>query len=242
MKRKLLALVLAGLFLITAAACGTVDDPIPGESTAVLKLVRVDWMLAVQQDGNYARLCTLGLSDGVKITDESGKKLSKADLHAGMMVEIQWPGMVQLSWPEQINRITSVRVVEQDDDFVGLYRTVLRTLWELEPELNENITYVGWDFTSLTNLSEAELAALEYLLRIDLEFGMDINTVEGAYIDRTADYLENGLLMTVELVEETDGRIVFNAVKWRGTEHAVVLTNCVATRGENGAWSWSKSE
>ena len=45
------------------------------------------------------------------------------------------------------------------DDFCALYLQVLEDLWETDPGLNENLTYLGMDLTK-TSLSESEQAAV----------------------------------------------------------------------------------
>lgn len=236
MKRTLSALVLVCLFLLPAAACGEHEG-----SAVVMKIAEINeygGILAVYWDTDRASPCSVNLSDDVKIIGENGEKMNESDLNAGMVIEIRWPGMVLYSDPEQIPDVTSVRVIEQDDDFVGLYRTVFQKLWELEPELNQDITCVGLDFSGLTDLSQKELDGLAYLIYCDLGLGLDVEFVDGANIDRKASYWEKGVLLTVELTEQTEDRVVFTAMKWRGEEHAAVLTDCAAVRGENGAWSW----
>ena len=241
-------LVLACLVLFLAGACEKREHGL----TATMKIAEINeygGIFAFFRDTD--RDFFVHLREDVKITGENGEKLSKFDLRAGMVVEIQWPGSVALSSPEQISGVTSVRVIQQEDDFVGLYRSVFRKLWELEPELNRDITYACLDFSALTDLSEGELHTLRYLICCDMGGGLDLDFVDRAYIDREVSYLEKmgevsylekGLLLTVEATERTEDRIVFTAMKWRGAERIAALTDCVAVRGEHGAWSWEIGE
>lgn len=240
--RKSLALVLACLFLLLAVACGTGKEEPPEDSGVYYKIVEwqetfahvVEWSDREHQLG----ICSMSWVDDVSVLDENGEPITVAELRAGMVLELEWDGMVQESYPGGIRGVTAIRVVEQDNDFVGLFRAVVQELWETEPSLNADIAHIGFDFSALTNLSDKERNALKYLVSCDLDLGLDVDSVNGAYIDRKDLYWEDGVLLSIELTEQTEDRLVFTAQKWRGVESAVWLTDCVAVRGESGTWSW----
>lgn len=253
MKKRLLWPLLAVLLCFALSACsrdggqGQQLTPGPDQVSRVVKVVNthensvlaVDW-----DDGEYTlELCSVGMRDSA-IVDENGKSISAADLRSGMILEVIWDGMVAESWPCQI-WVESVRVVEQDDDLVGLYRQVISDLWETDSGLNHGVEMLGFDFSALTNLTEQERIALEYLASCDLGLGLQyaVGTWEElcdqGYIDRENLYWENGVFFSLEIAKAPGkASFVFSAEKWRSGLGAIFYTDCTAKRGADGQWSY----
>lgn len=124
------------------------------------------------------------------------------------------------------------------DDLCVLYLQVLEDLWETDPGLNENLTYLGIDLTK-TSLSESEQAAVseEFAVRHNAKLiaGTYSDLVNAGYIDGENLVWEDGCLFTITETEKTETKVSFNADKWRGGLAAYFFTDCEATRS-NGSW------
>ena len=124
------------------------------------------------------------------------------------------------------------------DDLCALYLQVLEDLWETDPGLNENLTYLGMDLTK-TSLSESEQAAVseEFAVRHNAKLiaGTYSDLVNAGYIDGENLVWEDGCLFTITETEKTETKVSFNADKWRGGLAAYFFTDCEATRSD-GSW------
>lgn len=124
------------------------------------------------------------------------------------------------------------------DDLCALYLQVLEDLWETDPGLNENLTYLGMDLTK-TSLSESEQAAVseEFAVRHNAKLiaGTYSELVNAGYIDGENLVWEDGCLFTITETEKTETKVSFNADKWRGGLAAYFFTDCEATRSD-GSW------
>ena len=124
------------------------------------------------------------------------------------------------------------------DDLCALYLQVLEDLWETDPGLNENLTYLGMDLTK-TSLSESEQAAVseEFAVRHNAKLiaGTYSDLVNAGYIDGENLVWEDGCLFAITETEKTETKVSFNADKWRGGLAAYFFTDCEATRSD-GSW------
>lgn len=124
------------------------------------------------------------------------------------------------------------------DDLCALYLQVLEDLWETDPGLNENLTYLGMDLTK-TSLSESEQAAVseEFAVRHNAKLiaGTYSELVNAGYIDGENLVWEDGCLFTITETEKTETKVSFSADKWRGGLAAYFFTDCEATRSD-GSW------
>lgn len=198
--------------------------------------------LAVNWESERWELTFVGVNDAV-ISGWDGAELTSADLRPGMVIDVTWDGMVAESWPCQI-RVDEVVVTKQDDDLVGLYRTVLNDLWENDSGLNQGAELLGLDFSTLTNLTNREKEALAYLFSCDAGLGLSYVTGtweelrDQGYIDGENLVWENGVFFSVSMEQEGSGTFRFEAEKWRSGLGAIFFTDCTAKRGSDGAWSY----
>ena len=249
MKKPMISLLCLLMLLSACAPAQSGGEGLslaPGQVSHVVKVVNtydtsvlaVDW-----DDGEYTLdLCSVGMRKAV-LTGEDGQDITPADLRPGMILEIVWDGMVAESWPCQISA-EQVRVIEQGDDLVGLYREVLRELWDSDSALNHGAEILGFDFSTLTNLTGEEVTALEYLASCDLGLGLQYVTgtweelCEAGYIDGENLYWENGVFFSLKVKEAPEeGRFIFDAEKWRSGLGAIYYYDCEASRGIEGQWS-----
>lgn len=242
MKKRVFALLLAALTFLLSA-CG--GNPSAAADTFQVIEVRDRGLLVAGPDGDFD-LATVGTKDA-RITDEKGREITLTDLRPGMILEFEGCGAVYETYPGYFD-VKVVRVLKQGDDLVGLYRSVLRELWEADPALNENITTVGIDFSGLSNLSAVERNALKYVLTNDVygKTGQFINVVTGTwqelcdegYIDGKNLYWENGVFLSVAVTKTGERKFTFEAEKWRSGTGAIYFKGCEANRGKDGQWNY----
>ena len=252
--KKRIPILAALLALFLTACAGSVDTPaeellpVMEEVTARYKIMDIHEYegkypcLAINWERERSELTYVSLSSAA-IFGRDGEELTAADLSPGMIVDVTWDGMVAESWPCQI-RVDKVQVVEQGDDLVGLYRQVLADLWAEDTGLNSDADLIGLDFSTLTNLTDCERTALEYLVSCDVGFGHRCVTgtweelCGQGYIDRENLQWKNGVFLSITLEEEGNGTFRFEAEKWRSGLAALFFTDCTAKRGSGGEWSY----
>ena len=242
-KRSCCILILAALLPALLAGCGQSapggSSPSPESQVIRLELIDEERMLTLADSGE---LYFVSVGDA-PIVGTDGKSLTRENLTGGMMLDVTYDGSAMLTWPMQLTA-EQIRVAERKDDLVGLYRQVLRDLWEEDPGLNDGVAVLGLDLGSLTNLTDGERAALMYVAGCD--FGTGINCVSGTweelceqgYIDRENLYWEDGVLLSIRLEEAGKDSFTFTVEKWRSGLEAIWFTDCTASRGRDGRWSY----
>lgn len=243
MKKRVIALLLSALLLLLAA-CGGSKPHEPAETFRVIE-VNETGLLVTGSEGDFD-LFMVSTKDA-QITDQKGREITLTDLHPGMVLEFEGIGAIAEMYPGLFD-VNSVRVVEQGDDLVGLYRRALWELWETDPALNENITTIGIDFSGLSNLSEVERNALKYTLECDVwaKTGQFVDVVTGTwqelcdegYIDGKNLYWENGVFLSVAVTKTGEREFTFEAQKWRSGTGAIYFKDCEANRGKDGQWNY----
>ena len=251
--KRLLSLLCALLLLTLCACTGSVscyaeEEPGPGQVKTRYKIMDVKEyegsysVLAVDWEAERSDLTFIGVKNAV-IRGWDGAELTPADLRPGMILDVIWNGMVQETWPCHIGA-DKVTVTQQGDDLVGLYRQAANHLWAEDAGLNGGAELLGFDFSTLTNLTDSERSALEYLVSCDVGLGLQYVTgtweelCDQGYIDRENLMWENGVFLSITLTEERDGALRFDAEKWRSGLGAIFFTDCTAKRGSEGAWEY----
>lgn len=244
--KKRISVVLLLACLLLFAGCAPKE---PAQETdgakARFKIVdlRENGFLGISVQSERGDLYSVSFGD-VVYYDEDGAVMTEVDLRPGMVVDVRWPGLVLESWPGQIMGVTVLQVVEQQDDLVGLYRKVLHDLWEEDSALNHDVTRLGLDFSGLTNLTEPERRALEYVFSCDVELfaGMVTGTWEelcdAGLIDEKNLYWKDGVLLSISVTGEGNGKFTFDARKWRSGTGAIWFSGCKAEPDKNGQWSY----
>lgn len=225
-----------------------------GELTADITCVEpVYWsMEIVEVYENSALVVNAEGSDGPGLSRMSfqdqavyrvGEKgtLSSDTLTPGMVVEVIG-GPVAESYPAQFEA-SAVGIVDKGSDLIGMYRSVIHDMWEVDPALNSGISMLGLDFSNACLLTQ-EREALEYLTAQD--FGLEYVTgtweelADQGYIDRKSLYWENGLFISIAVTGEPGSSgFTFNAQKWRSGLGAIMYDDCSAKKGTDGTWSYS---
>ena len=229
--KKLIPL-LAILFVIFLLVTTPWEKAPAADLTDRVKLVDVNRLggaMAVFCDRDDPAVYFLGLTDAT-FADKDGKSTSFQALAPGMVVEIDWSGLIQESDPPGIDA-AAVRVVRQEDDLVGLYRSALTALWEEQSTLTDGARQLSFDLSALSHLSPAEQAALAYLCSCDMGYL--------AY-DLTGTQAEDTVRLT--LSPEGDpaaGSFSFTAELSRGSGPSL-SARFEASPGEGGQWTYTR--
>lgn len=254
--KKCIAALTALILLLALSGCRaapltqeTPPAPLEAGEDQTLRRVKVmevndSTVLAVGWDDGERplELCFMGLSN-TQVLDAEGNAVTAAGLRPGMVLDVVLYGSIRETWPCQISA-DAVQVAEQGDDLVGLYRQVINDLWEEDPGLNGGAELLGFDLSTLTNLTDGEREALEYLASCDLGLGLSYvsgtwqELCEQGYIDGENLYWENGVFLSLELTETGEDSFVFTAEKWRSGLGAIWFMDCTAARGSDGQWSY----
>ena len=114
-----------------------------------------------------------------------------------------------------------------------VYAKVLSDLWDRDPALREEISYIGFDLSG-TSLSEEEKTELieEFAGSRELEplEGTFKELAEAGYIDEENLYWEDGCLLTITEKESDEQEVTFDAQIWRGGLGAYFFMDCTADR------------
>ncbi|MEL7623541.1 MAG: hypothetical protein AAGU12_08140 [Clostridiales bacterium] len=256
MKRAIL-IFLATLTILTLVACSQSiscppgpetqgkDDPNVSEAILTAKVIDINGssiLLAnMAEDAGPADIYRIG-GDGIEVIAEDGTQLGIEALEQGMLVDVAFDGRVQESFPMGLGGIKGVHIKGRGDDITGLYRRVIDDLYKVDPGLNSNISILAFDFTKVSNLTEAEKAALLHLLRETYSEEIMAATYaelsEQGYIDKDKLYFEKGLLFNIEDTTMSGDEFTFNAGKWRSGLGAYFFHECTAIKSE-GAWTYT---
>ena len=218
-------------------------------------------LLADEKSGEIYTLSVQGLA----VTMDGGSS-GASELRDGMKVWVGHTGGVEETWPARFAAPQTV-AGESDtvDDRCGLYLQVLEDLWNEDPGLNEGtLTYLGVDFSLLTELTDGEKNAVAWrfaqLHGLEPVAGNWNELVEEGYItgrplegtDRLFYEWTDGVLFTITTAydaawslpaqgegEEEPRRTAFDAEKWRSSLGSYYFVDCAAQMGEDGTWTYS---
>ncbi len=190
------------------------------------------------------------------VTEESGLSFlscfevdeAAGTLAPGAIIDISGVTSVLCSYPGQLTgENITVTVIEQGEDLIGLYRSILNYIYEEDSGLNPNEEqlkfgsgfHFGFDFTEVHNLTQDEKGALAYLFSCDhgiaeYVFGTYRELAEKGYIDEEALYWEDGLLFTISDEESSGNSFTCSVSKWKGGLGAVGHDDCTARKTADG--------
>ncbi len=168
-----------------------------------------------------------------------------SDISPGDLIEVGFDGMILEMYPAIVANPDYVVLVEKGEDFVGFYCEILLDLFQTDPGLNSDISFIALDLTEDKNLSESEKIALLYLLwnatQIETRLGTydDLLAENLITIDNDTKFAEinKGILMKLESSKAEKDQFIFTAEKWRTSLDAYWFTDCESKK-ENGKWSY----
>lgn len=258
-------LLLAILMAVTFTACSQGTPGLNGDNVnksedvkkAVLdnteESVSVLAAKVMDVDGSSVLLANMAEDAGVgdiylintssaDVADKDGNPRDTDSLKPGMLVDVAYDGTIQESYPMGLGGVSRIILKEQGDDIAGLYRTVVDDLYEVDPGLNDNAEIFAFDLTSVSNITEAEKAALIYMIGNDYRVQSMAATFdelsEQGYIDKDKKYFEKGLLFIIEDNAVSGDSFTFDAQKWRSGLGAYFFVDYTASKTSQG-WSYT---
>lgn len=195
-------------------------------------------LVLAKSGGDSYDVYTLHTGTQTVLRQDGGEDTAFED---GMLVEIHNTDGIQETYPAQIGG-GSITILPEKDNMCAMYLEVLEDLWETDEGLNSGITELGVDLSN-TRLSPSEQAAVAYV------FGMrhGLLPIQGTFEELkelgyftdsdSHPYWEDGCLFSIEETTSEDGKVTFNAQKWRSGLGAYYFFGCTSNRSEKGVWS-----
>lgn len=242
--KRLTACLLLPILLLNLNGCSRSAVPFdPDAQTLQGTIIQIkESTVLLAEDGTDATTGTIyTFSIPQTLQDETGSAIGAEQLKAGQLVAVTYSGAVLESYPPQLGSPTSLRILEQGSDLVGLYVQILKDFWFEDPALNDGVTLIALDLTKVENLSEAEKNALCYVIGNELGMQGILGTFEQlseqGYIDKENLLFENGVLFTLTAAALQNDSFSFSASKWRSGLGAIGADNCTATCAD-GVWTY----
>ena len=236
---------------LLAACAASGNGPVPGgtpsneaqsggetsQSASVTAICRV-----VSNDGSLLLAGMDGDTNIYTLTPEDATNLA-----AGTLVGVTYGGSILESWPAKFGGVTAVEAMAGGfDDRCALYFQVLEDLWDVDPGLNSDLTYLGVDL-SQTSLSESERSAVAWAFAgrhgAELVTGTWEELADQGYIDRENLYWEDGVLFSITekaepvyFMPEGMAAVTFDAEKWRSGLGAYFFCDCTSVQSADGHW------
>lgn len=235
MKKRCLAAILCGVCLaLLATGCAPDQSAPPGPETVEGKILSISGgTLCIAQDGEGARedgLYSVSV-DSVEVWGNT----EDGELKPGMQIVLSYDGTVQETYPLSLTP-TNVFVLEQGDDFVGMYLEVME---HLVSRRNNPTPLFAFDVTGLSNLTETEKQGLVWLFGSDFQRETFQSTrpelIENGFIDPEDTYFKDGGLVTLKAEETSEGVYEIEASLWYSVQGATGFS-ITASPDKNGVW------
>lgn len=194
-----------------------------------------------KEKGDSVELFILPLK-GLKLLDVKNKSLDPSGIKAGMLVEIEYDGAVLESYPMQFGHPKSLKVIKDEGDLIGMFSSVIDDLYEVDPGLNSDIDKIALDLTELTVISNADKAALAYMVgnnyQMEIIQGTFETLQEQGHIPKGELYFPDGILIKLSDAGMNMNAFSFKASKWRSGLGAYFYMDCEASY-KTGTWAYT---
>ena len=233
------------------------NEPAAREFEITGKVITADenTILFLQDGEENGGLADFGTSD-VLFYDQEGTELEAKALRPGMRIALSTAAdstSVE-RYPLGITGVHKVRVLEQQNDVVGLYLDILKAVYGADTALNDKITIAALDLTKEENLSKQEKEALRYLFwsyltnaqeslpdggsgHIDVMLSTWEELTEEGLIDKENLDFPEGILITIKAGQIKNDSFRFDVEKWRSGLGAIGYDSCEGTF-EDGAGTY----
>lgn len=241
MKRSTFLLVIITLLILLSGCTPAAKQNTPNDDTSTdeqSKAIYIGKVIKIYD--NY--LLVAGADDNASSSDlyivSTDIDFDSDKIKAGSIIKIGYDGTIMESYPAKFGGVQYVKLIEQKDDFVGLYEKVFDKLWETDKGLNTSIDILAFDLSQTTNLTDAEKNGLIFVLgnkySLETVSGTFEQLSEEGYIDKEKLYFENGILFSFEVTKESKDSFKFNARKWRSGRGAYFFQDCTAEKTKDG--------
>ena len=245
----LLCVLALGLLAACGGTAGTAETPggntavkEPGPANSATIIDEPPWLATFRvvdtyEDGTTLLLAKNGDRAGEVYSLNVADKALDGPVLDGELINVYFETVME-SYPARFGGVSRVEHTETErDDRCGLYLQVLEDLWVTDPGLNTGITELGVDLSGVTDLSEAEKAAVIH--RFGEKHGLFPVTgtweelCQQGYIDRENLFWEDGCLFTIEGTAEA-----FDAQKWASGLGAYFFVDCTGEQSRDGTWTY----
>lgn len=213
-----------------------------GITEAITEAVETVVLEAYIQEIDGKILILADKDGGLYQMDTEGVDIQGAEqLQPGMAVDIEYSGILMRNIPATLPQVERVTVVNDREDPYGFYRTVLQTMWDTKPELNEGIEFVALDLSDAENITEDQKYVLEYVMRTiaqcDVRLASDDQLEREGVINDEQDRFTDGkgMLITIDDERRREDQILFDAEKWVSDRQEAEWDDQTA-KYENGTW------
>lgn len=279
MKKAMQTALLLGLALLAGCAAPGAVSPAPTpeltespEAGATGPVDSAPWFATFRvvsgaETGELVLAANGGTSGEVCVLNTKDLPLDRP-VENGELINVYYDLLLE-TFPAQFGNVSAVEHTRTErDDRCGLYLQVLEDLWAVDEGLNRDITELGVDLSSVTDLSESEKSAVAWA------FGNahGLTPVEGAWDELkeqgyfTAQPLEgdgapegaafyhweDGALFSIRTNEDAAWSLpdiaegdqppvltAFNAQKWRSGLGAYFFQDCTAVQADDGTWTYT---
>ena len=222
-------LILGYIILSTSFACANrVNSDQSSESNSLPTAMLLETYKIIQYDSGSLLLCkmteedaggqlyTLSL-DGCNIMNETGNEFPRDNLKNGMLVALA-SGTITEIYPSELIGVYSITVYKQENDVVGFYFDMITRIFAENGNINTGIDMISLDLTGVSNLTESEKSALEYLVSCEYPLEIRRNTIDELKEEGliTKNYFEKGIVIIIKGQATSDDSILFSISKYRG--------------------------
>jgi hypothetical protein len=176
------------------------------------------------------------------IIDKNGEPLDESSLKAGALIRVEYD-LVLESYPGQIFPRT-VQVMDEGEDMIGLYTSMLDAIWKVDVGLNPgNDGMLAIDIEEADNLTAGEKNALVWLAGSRFGIRSVASTFEKleeeGYIDGMLLQFkeEDGMIIKISTSDVKEDSFMFDISKWVSGLGADWYSDCTASKTD-GAWTF----
>ena len=254
MKKAMQTALLLGLALLAGCAAPGAVSPAPTpEPGATGPVDSAPWFATFRvvsgaETGELVLAANGGTSGEVCVLNTKDLPLDRP-VENGELINVYYDLLLE-TFPAQFGNVSAVEHTRTErDDRCGLYLQVLEDLWAVDEGLNGDITELGVDLSSVTDLSESEKSAVAWA------FGNahGLTPVEGDGAPEGAAFYhwEDGALFSIRTNEDAAWSLpdiaegsppvltAFDAQKWRSGLGAYFFQDCTAVQADDGTWTYT---
>lgn len=173
----------------------------------------------------------------VKIYSQNKQEIKADALKPGMCIRLllQDGSAVMERYPLLISGVQEVHVLEQENDYIGLYLDIIKEIYGRDSALNDGMRVMALDLTQVKNLTDSEKEVVRYLLEPLLEAWQE-NSVgspgtvkcqnpdvilateeelrEKGMLGEDGSYFAEGILIKIRTIKNRKNSFTFSAEKW----------------------------
>ena len=223
------------------------------ENTITGKIIEVrDTSILLLHEGDVNEGLMEAEIKNVKIYSQNKQEIKADTLKPGMYIRlsIQEGSTVMERYPLLISGAQEIHVLEQGNDYIGLYLDIIEEIYGRDSALNDGMRVMALDLTQVRNLSDSEKEAIRYLLEPLLETWQkdsigspgtvkcpnpnvilvaEEDLMEQGLLSEDGSYFPEGILIKIRTVRNRKNSFTFSAKKWSSGLGANGYDDCKAS-------------